>query len=94
MDWVATGEWRSNPTLDTHVRQEMTNPLEPTSELAATVVAAERAQRTRPLLHPELRKRYREWMIECRAERSSEPRTRTEHDLSMVPVGRVVRESV
>ena len=67
MDWVATGEWRSNPKLDAHVRQEMTDLLERKSELAATVAAAERAQRTRPLLHPEMGKLYREWVIDARA---------------------------
>jgi hypothetical protein len=45
MDWVATGEWRSNPKLDAHVRQEMTDLLERQSALTATVAAAERAAR-------------------------------------------------
>ena len=37
------------------------------TELAATVTAAERAcQRARPLLHPEMSKFYRNWVIEAR----------------------------
>ena len=34
--------------------------------LAATVTAAERAQCSRPLLHPEMGKLYREWVIDAR----------------------------
>jgi hypothetical protein len=35
-------------------------------ELAATLEAAKRAQRSRPLLHPEMGKLYRDWVIEAR----------------------------
>ena len=66
MDWVATGEWRTNPQLDAHVRQQMTELLARKADLAATVAAAEQAQRARPLLHPEMGKLYRDWVIEAR----------------------------
>ena len=44
----------------------MTELLAKKADLAATIVAAERAQRTRPLLHPEMGKLYREWVIDAR----------------------------
>ncbi len=66
MDWIATGEWRTNPQLDAHVRQQMTELLAKKADLAATIVAAERAQRARPLLHPEMGKLYRDWVIDAR----------------------------
>ncbi len=34
--------------------------------LGADIEAAERAQRARPLLHPNMGKLYREWVIEAR----------------------------
>jgi hypothetical protein len=36
------------------------------AELAATIKAAEKAQHARPLLHPGMKKLYREWVIEAR----------------------------
>ena len=44
----------------------MTELFATTADLAATIVAAERAQRARPLLHPEMGKLYREWVIDAR----------------------------
>ena len=44
----------------------MTELLAKKADLAATIVAAERAQRARPLLHPEMGKLYREWVIDAR----------------------------
>ena len=66
MDWIATGAWRTNPQLDAHVRQEMIDLLARKADLAVTISAAERAQRTRPLLHPEMGKLYRDWVIHAR----------------------------
>ena len=36
------------------------------ADLAATVSVAERAHRARPLLHPEIGKLYRDWVIDAR----------------------------
>ena len=44
----------------------MTELLAKKADLAATVAAAERAQRARPLLHPEMGKLYRDWVIDAR----------------------------
>jgi site-specific DNA recombinase len=66
MDWIATGEWRTNAPMDAYIRQQMTELLQRKSELDATIAAAERAQRARPLLHPGMGKLYREWVVEAR----------------------------
>lgn len=36
------------------------------AEIATTVASEEREQRARPLLHPEMGKLYREWVVEAR----------------------------
>jgi hypothetical protein len=56
--YYGCSEWRTNPQLDAHVRQQMTELLAKKADLAAMIIAAERAQRTRPLLHPEMGKLY------------------------------------
>jgi hypothetical protein len=48
---------RNDPSLELLARK---------SGFTATVAAAERAQRTRPLLHPEMGRLYREWVIDAR----------------------------
>jgi site-specific DNA recombinase len=54
MDWVATGEWRTNPHLDAHVRQQMTELLTRKSELASTGLDRDsrRTRTTRPTAPP------------------------------------------
>ena len=66
VDWICTGDWHTNSELATRVRDEMAELERKKAELAATVTATERAQRARPLLHPEMGKLYRDWVIEAR----------------------------
>lgn len=52
--------------MDAYVRQQMNDLLQRKAELDAKIAAAERAQRTRPLLHPGMGKLYPEWVVEAR----------------------------
>jgi site-specific DNA recombinase len=64
--WI-TEEWHGvQSELKTSVKDEMTALERKKADLAATVAAAHRAQRLRPLLHPEMGKLYRDWVIEAR----------------------------
>jgi site-specific DNA recombinase len=66
VEWICTGEWKAQSEMATRVRHEMAGLEQKKIDLAATIAAAERAQRTRPLLHPEMGKLYRDWVIEAR----------------------------
>jgi DNA invertase Pin-like site-specific DNA recombinase len=64
--WV-THEWNGEKdALADSVRTELATLERRKGELAAIVEAAQRAQHARPLLHPEMGKLYRDWVIEAR----------------------------
>lgn len=66
VEWICTGEWRAQSEMAARVRHEMAGLEQKKIDLAATIAAADREQRTRPLLHPEMGKLYRDWVIEAR----------------------------
>jgi site-specific DNA recombinase len=66
VEWV-THEWSGvEDAAALAVRRKFTALEHRKVELAATLEAAKRAQRSRPLLHPEMGKLYRDWVIEAR----------------------------
>ncbi len=67
VEWVASGEWRrASPEVSNRMHSEMAALEQKKADLSATIAAAERAQRARPLLHPEMGKLYRDWVIDAR----------------------------
>lgn len=66
VDWICTGEWRTNPAIEQRVRQQIAELEQKKTALAATIAAAEQAQRARPLLHPRMGEVYRQWVIDAR----------------------------
>ena len=64
--WV-THEWSGEKdAMAAAVRQELATLERRKGELVATIEATQRAQRARPLLHPEMGRLYRDWVIEAR----------------------------
>ena len=74
IDWICTGEWRQSPALEQRVRSEMAELEHKKADLTALAEAADYAQRARPLLHPEMGKQYRDWVIQARDRLSDEAR--------------------
>ncbi len=67
IEWITSGAWRHASTeVVNRGRDEMAALERKKAELAATIVAAERAQHARPLLHPNMGTLYRDWVIEAR----------------------------
>ena len=65
--WITT-EWNGQrDARAAEVDARMTVLTDRKAELNATIAAAERAQKDRPLLHPEMGKLYRAWVLELRA---------------------------
>ena len=66
LNWIGE-EWNGqNDVMASEVRRKMEALVARKSELTATLAAAERARRSRPLLHPEMGKIYRAWVLELR----------------------------
>lgn len=67
IEWICSGQWRraGQEAID-RSHDEMAALEQKKADLAGVIAAAERAQRARPLLHPDMGKLYRDWVIEAR----------------------------